>query len=123
MTASRPTEPADSPLAKLNPAWVGTIIGVVTGIGLWGALYYQVGRHDVELREIHVWRTAKDVAETELKKDIQYIKEDNRQTKESQLRMEATISRLSTGQPQIVYLPMPQGQQVSPPARAGVGVP
>lgn len=122
MTTASPTEPA-SPLAKFNPGWVGAVVAMVTAIGLWGALYYQVGRHDVELREIQVWRTAKEIAETELKKDIQYIKDDNRQTKESQLRMEATIGRLSTGQPQIVYLPMPQGQQVSPQQRASAGVP
>ena len=117
-------EPVASPLAKFNPAWVGATIGAVSAVAILGAGFLTIERHTGEIREIQSWRTAKDVGDAELKKDVAYIKDDARQMKESQLRMEATIGRMSNQQqPQIVYLPMPSGQQGTSQSRTGVGPP
>lgn len=115
MTTSTPTEPAGSSLAKFNPGWVGAVVLGVSGVVALSGGWLAIERHSGEIKELQVWKASKDVSDTQLRVDVQYIKEGIQ-------RIEQRTAP-SQPQPQIVYLPMPQGQQVSPPARAGVGVP
>ena len=115
MTTSTPTEPAGSPFAKFNPGWVGAIVTGVSALALLGGGWLAIERHSGEIKELQVWKASKDVSDTQMRVDVQYIKEGIQRIEQRTAPAQA--------QPQIVYLPVPQGQQVSPPARASAGGP